>query len=399
MNQLKKHLLFLTTSSLAANPRLVKEFESLKSEYKCIVVCFKHKNWSRNLSNSIKNRNPEVHFIEIDRKALFIQTIMCKLLHKTSILLNQLYRKNLTICSFASDEKALQIWINLKSLDNYECIYRVIGHNLGSFYAAVRFAKDKNVKLQLDIEDYHPGETFYFNKALEEQNRLLIMARSFLVADYVTYASTGIKLECEKAFKLKENTKTKTIINSFESNEFKKPVAINNRKIKCVWFSQNIGPNRGLKEVFEAAKHIQNSEFHIIGNPIESYLDRFKLTPNVIIHKIMEQNKLHIFLSEMDIGLALEPAKDLNNDIALSNKIIAYAQSGLYILATNTYGQSQFINSLQYEAGKILTTDLKKTLEEFNTDLLSSTQKIARWQKAKSICWTNEVMKLKQILE
>ena len=64
----KPNILFATTSSLAANPRLVKEFEVLKADYNCDVLSFKHHDWTLELTEAIKRRNPEVHFIEIDRK-------------------------------------------------------------------------------------------------------------------------------------------------------------------------------------------------------------------------------------------------------------------------------------------------------------------------------------------
>ncbi len=399
MNHKKKNLLFITTSSLAANPRLVKEFESLKATYNCHVICFKHNNWSRKLSMLLKEKNSDVYFIEIDRKKLFFQTVLCKVIHKTSIFLNKFFKQNYLICSFASDEKALQLSLNTSALDNSINFYRVIAHNLGAFYAASKYAAKNNIDLQLDIEDYYPGETFYHNIAREKQNRMYIMLKSFIKADYITYASLGIEQECEKKYKFKKSAIRAIIINSFDSDLFIKPSRIDTNKIKCVWFSQNISPNRGLELVFAAAECYPEIEFHVIGNSKKNFLDSFNLTSNVIIHNIMEQSELYVFLSNMDIGLALEPGKDMNNNIALSNKMIVYAQCGLYVLATNTYGQAQFLNSLNYEAGKVFLTDLKEALLKFDSSLLSETLKIKRWENAKSFCWESEVNKLKELFK
>ncbi|WP_179004966.1 hypothetical protein [Winogradskyella forsetii] len=394
-----RQLLFITTSSLAANPRLVKEFEALKKEFKCYVMSFKHQDWTLELTEAIKSRNPEVHFIEIDRKLDVIQTIYCKMLQKIAILLNNIFPKSFKICAWASNDKAAQLWFMVNNLRKTVRPSRVIAHNLGAFYPAVKLSEKQGASLQLDIEDYYPGEALYFNKKHEQQNRMYIMARSFLEANSITYASEGIKLECQKHFKVEKQTEEVTIINAFKATDFVEPKSVASNKIKCVWFSQHIGPNRGLEQVFEAAKISHEVEFHLIGNRNQAYLDTVDLSKNIILHDIMTQEQLHDFLSQMDIGLALENADaDYNRDICLTNKFLAYAQSGLFILATHTFGQSQFLNNLEYNAGIIMNTSLPKTLHHIDKAVLSKESRIARWKNAKSFSWENEQLKLKQLL-
>lgn len=393
-----KRILFITTSSLAANPRLVKEFEALKAEFTCHVLFFKHQDWSLQLSEDIKLRNPEIEFIEIDRKKEVFQTIAVKVIHKIAILINDIFNKSFKVSAFANSDKALQLSFKIYDLQKKTKFSRVIAHNLGAFYPAVKLSKKKDLALQLDIEDYYPGEALYFNKALEKQNRMQIMAHSFLKADSITYASKGIQLECEKHFKADSQTKHLTIINAFKEGDFLKPEGKPLEKVKCVWFSQHIGPNRGLEQVFQTARRLEHIEFHLIGNRNHEFLSHIVLTDNIILHDIMEQSELHTFLGVMDIGLALEPGKDLNNLIALSNKIITYAQVGLYVLATDTFGQSQFLTTLDYNAGVIIKSSLEHTLKDLDSNLLTTTTKIGRWENAKSFSWENEQLKLKKLI-
>ena len=113
----------------------------------------------------------------------------------------------------------------------------------------------------------------------------------------------------------------------------------------------------------------------------------------------MKQEALHDFLNQMDIGLALEnTAADHNRNICLTNKILAYAQAGLYIFATDTYGQSQFLNSLDYDAGIILKTSLEEALKNLNTQVLSTPIKVNRWQQAKLYSWDEEQLKITALL-
>lgn len=394
-----KNLLFITTSSLAANPRLVKEFETLKKQYKCFVLCFKHQDWSLELSEAIKKSNPEVAFIEIDRKQEALQTIISKIVHKVAILLNSWFPKQFKVCAFANTDKALQLWFKTRSLQKRLKYSTIIAHNLGAFYAAVKASEQKEIDLQLDIEDYYPGEALYFNKAFEIQNRMRLMAFSFLRADVITYASEGIKIECMKHFEAAIHTKHITIINAFNANDFVKPKAILSENLQCVWFSQHIGPNRGLEEVFETARRLGHVEFHLIGNRNEDYLNASNLSNNIKLYDIMKQEALHEFLSKMDVGLALENVNaDLNRDICLTNKFMAYAQAGIYILATGTFGQTHFLNSLNYNAGVMITTSLEDTLGQLDKELLNTHNKIDRWQYAISFSWEKEQLKLKALM-
>ncbi len=394
-----KNLLFITTSSLAANPRLVKEFETLKTHYRCYVVNFIHHDWSFELSEHIKARNPEVHFISINRKNLYFQTLFCQLMHKLMISLNFFFKKNILINSIANNNKALQILLIVSTWVKKHKFERVIAHNLGTFYPAVKLSQKNNCLLQLDIEDFYPGEAIYFNKANDIYNRISIMEFSFLKADAISYASQGIKRECEKQFKAKQNSKHEIILNVFNSSDFLKPVDTKTKRIQCVWFSQYIGPMRGIDVIFTAAKSHPHIDFNLIGSVKNSFIKQIYLSSNIIFHPIMKQEDLHSFLGKMDIGLALEDVNvDINRKICLTNKILTYVQSGLYVLATNTYGQSQFLNSLDYEAGMIIKSSLNQELDSFNDDKLTADLKSYRWQQGKSISWDVEKNKLYNLL-
>lgn len=218
-----KKLLFITTSSLAANPRLVKEFETLKEHYHCFVICFKHKDWSLEPSEGIKQRNRDVNFVEIDRHSSIYQTLVSKFLHKTAIIFNGWFSKKLAVCAYASNDKSYQLYMETMALAKTHDFHRVIAHNLGAFYPALKVSRRYNVPLQLDIEDFYPGEAVYYNEGREQQNRMNLMSISFGAADYITYASEGIYLECEKHFTVNSKTKKVVLINAFNASDFIEP--------------------------------------------------------------------------------------------------------------------------------------------------------------------------------
>ena len=280
----KPNLLFLTTSSLATNPRLVKEFELLKDYYRCVVVCYEHQDWSLAPSNEIIKRNADIEFVCINRRQNLKQTLLSKLSHKVAIILNRFYKSNPKVAAYASNDKTPQLCLEIKKLKNKRNFDTVIAHNLGSFYPALKLAKKSSIKLQVDIEDYHPGEEFYFNEEYELQNRLLLMQLSLINAHAITYASEGIKQKCEANFELNPKSKTAVIINAFRSSDFLRPHK-KNEALNFVWFSQNISQGRGLEEVFSVAKDFPKINFHIIGKANDRFIEDMQPSNNVCIHK------------------------------------------------------------------------------------------------------------------
>lgn len=395
----KQALLFITTASLAANPRLVKEFAFLKQQHSCTVLCFEHQDWSAELSQKIRDAHPEVDFITIDRKKKVVATLMAKVWHKLCIFINPWFQKYVKVTAYASNDKTPQLLWEAKTLCKKTQFSTIIAHNLGAFYPAMKAAQHYGARFQLDVEDFYPGEALYFNKAHEKENRHLLMQACFDKAYSITYAAEGIAKACQEHYEISNTVKQALIINSFKSTDFKKPQAQTKSQLKCVWFSQHIGPNRGLEQVFEAAKRHPSIEFHLVGNINTAYLDSQGLSNNIILHPIMPQSILHGFLCSMDIGLALESSKaDNNRDICLTNKILAYTQAGLFILATNTYGQQQFLNSLTYNAGLIITQNLAQSLTDINLQSLDLQSKTARWEAAKYFAWEVEQKQLLSLL-
>jgi len=75
-----------------------------------------------------------------------------------------------------------------------------------------------------------------------------------------------------------------------------------------------------------------------------SFFERYlKGQRGVVLHEPKSQVELHHLLAYFDVGLALETGKDINNQLAISNKLMAYFQAGLFVLATNTKAQRSFM--------------------------------------------------------
>lgn len=101
---------------------------------------------------------------------------------------------------------------------------------------------------------------------------------------------------------------------------------------------------------------------------------------------------MHQTLSKFDIGLAIEPGKDFNNELALSNKLFAYLQSGLFVLATDTIEQDRFIKGTIISGMTINKKfiDLEEKLLQLylNRHTIRS-QNLERFHHAKMFSWEN----------
>lgn len=119
---------------------------------------------------------------------------------------------------------------------------------------------------------------------------------------------------------------------------------------------------------------------------------------SLLIKPPLTQPALHAELSNHDVGLALEfDSSDLNRQLCLTNKIIAYAQSGIYILATDTPAQKQFMAE-DPERG-LVCGQTPAAMKEALMELLNKKASIQgsgliRFEKGRELAWEKEGEKL-----
>jgi hypothetical protein len=360
--------LFITSSNIACNPRLLKELQlAIQLGKICTVIQFKLGNWSDSKTNQLKKSLQNVRFIEFSAlRTPFFNWLYTSLIEKAlSFLPHKLLSIRLQVYSLS--KRSLIINKFLKNhLDHYDW---VVAHNPPTFYPALIFSSKIGSKFGLDIEDYHPGET----NDLKQSRKMLRMMKAILPkADYCSFAAPLIQEEVQRYIN-HESKEWFTILNGFSGDEFIEPTKIKNEKLKLVWFSQNITPGRGLEKFISAVINFQKDiEFHLIGNITAS--NRILLLQNnqeISIHPPMSQKDLHQFLSQFDVGLATDPPLNKNRELAVTNKILAFAQAGLYIVSVKAFGQNDFLrrSNLNYSIVDYSVEDISvclRDLVEFN---------------------------------
>lgn len=253
--------------------------------------------------------------------------------------------------------------------------------------------RSEGVPYALDLEDFHSEEqddsadARLAHALVERIERNVLKGAAFLTAGSEAMAS---------AYSEKYGVMPVAINNTFPlpntSPDFKPNVG---EGLKLYWFSQTIGPKRGLEDAIKAIGLANISgELHLQGQPILHYLETLnqlaaEIAPQLklILHEPAPPDDLIGLCRRYDVGLALEQAHVFNRAVCLTNKAFTYMLGGLAIVFTDTLGQRSLAvdmkeGALLYAPGDVrtLAAGLKRWAE--NKNLLAQSKQAA-WAAAK----------------
>jgi len=394
-----RKILYVLSGNLSTTPRALQSILLAKQFYEVDIVAINRNKVWEEIDNKLVTENKFNYKLYSLTRKPFIKWFFATLINKICLLLYKFSKKNIKISAYASTKVAFILNKNLKN-KNYDLI---IGHSYCSIFPIYNFAKKNKIPFSFDIEDYHSGESISNDKYNEIERRKLLMKTILPKAKYLTYASPLIGKYSIDLIEKNNLPNHFLINNSFSQTDFEYFENKSN-KIKFVWFSQTINQLRGLELALPALSKFKNQiEITLLGNLSQQFYDNFlyQFKDFVKIEKPLIQKELHKKLCEFDIGLAIEISNtDTNKDIALSNKIFAYSQAGLYVLATDTQAQKLFISENQN-----LGIIAKQTIEDFEIKIENIIQKITelrkqkleRYKYSKKLSFENESFKLSEI--
>lgn len=419
-------ILFLSTSNLTTNPRMLKEIEYYSSKgHNAHVICFDLNNWSEKIDKSWMDLHLNISVTKISAKRKpFIKWFISSSLEWFYKKIYFIFQKSIKINSYASTKRSFLLK-NFLSKSKYSFDY-IIAHNIGTLYPAWYLSQKNNIPFFFDVEDYYPGE-YIINDSINEKNRRLFLLKQLLPkAHLVFYASPQIGKKIISLIGKELITDPILINNCFSFKEFTfnsinkyfsyQIPNLSPNLVHFVWFSQNISSKRGLELIIpELARIKEKIHLHLIGDLNLSFNKNW-IEPNkefISIYSPKSQNELNQFICQFDIGLAFElPTIDENRNICLTNKIWAFLQAGLFILATDTSAQVEFIKNHSFHGilcsrianrkiqlvkqQSILPID--KSLEYIKNNIENIRQsKLQRFNNAKKLSWEIESTKLDKI--
>ena len=250
---MRKRICLVTTGHPSTNPRLVKEADALvEVGYEVHVVACKFLSWADEADDQFRDRSWTISWTRFGEMAPPLQRQFQRARKKLAMEMGRRlgFPQTLNVRALHYVIPELARSASRYSADLY------IAHNLGALPAAYAAARKHRARLGFDAEDYHRGEYPDGDNSLARQVTMRVEERYIASSDYVTAASDGIAEAYSRALGIALPT---AILNVFPLSEREVLLSGEERVLEkpdglrsLYWFSQTIGPGRGLEEVVRA---------------------------------------------------------------------------------------------------------------------------------------------------
>lgn len=386
---MKQHRICLVSpGNVASNPRLVKEADALHAAgYQVRVVAGNYMAPARPLDRTILSTAPWAW--EQVGLAGWTSRVDYGLRTLGQRGVRQLYRwfgGNLTLAAWAYH----RLWDRFAAAAAKEPADLYIAHNLPALPAVAKAARQHQAKFGFDAEDFHTGELLP-----TPDNALEIALRDRLERTLLPHCAhlTAASPDIAQAYWQRYGVKPEPILNVFPLAQA--PTAQPepcNPFPSLYWFSQTIGPGRGLEAVITAMGRMKTPVvLSLRGRPASGYAEflaafarthgvgeRLRLLPSA------PPEQMVALAAEHDLGLALELNEPHHRALCLTNKIFTYLLAGLPMLMSRTPAQESLATELGAAVRVVDLNEPEAIAERLDALLSNPTQlKIARtkaWQ-------------------
>lgn len=340
-------VVFVTPGQPALNPRLVKEAETLVRLGWNVTVIYAYWNdWGKHFTEElIRSSSWNAVCAGGDPETQPLTFLFSRLLFRLSRLL---LAKTGNFTTFGPLAIARSAFFLRRTLKRYPAdLY--IGHNLGALSAVVEAAKRHGAACGFDAEDFHRCEISDDTDSLHYRLCKFLEDACLKKVDYLS-ASSPLIAERYAAIYQRE---VPALLNVFERPAGRPSFQHGEGPLKLFWFSQTLGSNRGLETIINAVTRSGvPAELHLIGMVAPEYRQALvelaqengRCQALLFFYQPVKAAELFTFALQMEIGIASETGFCLNNQLALSNKLFTYLQSGLAVIASNTAAQYQFMS-------------------------------------------------------
>lgn len=330
----------VSQSHLCRNPRVVKEAISLaKANYNVIIITsiYSKKLFTEDLK-LIEGFNISIQIVS-DLSQSNFKSLIDRIQKKLGTIVNQYLKIENPYTLGYGINRYMKLCVALAA-DLYIC------HQELATYIGTKLIK-KGYKVAFDFEDWYAEDLL--PKARQERpiNLLKKTEAKALTSGLFCYTTSEAL-----AHQLSENYKAKlpyVIYNVFPKLHIEHKHITLNKKLKLFWFSQSIGPGRGLEEFLEILNQINTGlEFHLLGNVSLDYQNFLTISlskqHHLFFHHLVETSELAKKIATFDIGLAIEKDEPKSRNFTITNKFFQYLQSGLPIITSETAGQLEIFS-------------------------------------------------------
>lgn len=345
------NLTVVTAGHIVSTPRMLKAADAFcEAGHRVHMVSSEHVDWCIKAGNQVKSVRPWSHasvnwsntssrLYRISRWRHKIARTLASVLPESAI--------SLSLAANATCRVAPEL-IRKTTERPADFIY---AGTAGGVAVAALAARKMNVPFAVDLEDLHTAERPPSTRARTSHRLMYRVEREVLhEAAFCSTSSKPIATALEQQYGIQP-----AVIHNVSSlpTELPNLSKQDSGKLRVIWFSQQIGPGRGLEDLVPMCKRI-GRPLHIglLGSRTQfsdHLADEIEHTsPNVRVEFLphCSPDEMVEVCRQWDVGLALEPGFSPNNSFALSNKMTTYMTCGLAIAATETAGQREPANEL-----------------------------------------------------
>jgi glycosyltransferase involved in cell wall biosynthesis len=245
-----------------------------------------------------------------------------------------------------------------------------IGHCLPALPAANWAARRHGARFGFDAEDDHVGELGDTpENTLEIAIRRRIEAHFLPHCRHLTTASPGLA----HAYRARYGVTMTPILNVFPLAQAPAAPAVGRGPrrgaLSVYWFSQTIGPGRGLEPLIKAMGHtrrpirlaIRGSDFLGYSAILKVLAAEAGVADAVTVLPSGLPDEMARLAATHDVGLASEIGTPPNRAISLTNKIFVYLLAGIPVLLSDTPAQRELAAELGKAARVVDLADPEAT--------------------------------------
>ena len=403
-----KRICLVSPGHLSSNPRLVKEADALhEAGYAVRVVAGDVTPSVRHLDNTISARAPwPVVKVKVGARPIYLV---------------RRFRQEIARKSFAFRGGGVRqaVWAHspitqkLAKAAAAEAADLYIGHYVAALPAVAWAARQHHAKLGFDAEDDHVGELID-----APESRLEIALRHKIEAHFLAQCQhrTAASPDIANAYNRRYGVSMIPILNVFPLSTAPQTPAFdrccNEHRLSIYWFSQTIGPGRGLEHILKAMARMRNdAKLSIRGSDYMGYSARLQeLAAELAVRDRLQflpsapPDEMVRLAAQHDVGLASEIGTPPSRAVCLTNKIFTYLLAGIPVLLSDTPAQRQLARQLGSAARLVALDDPDKIAQVLDDLAMDVTTLIAAkreaWNQGQTrFNWDKEKKRLLQSVE
>ena len=335
----------VTAGHLSTCPRMLKSADALAEDgYEVRVIATRHEPWATETDRDVASRRSwKAEVIDYRRGAGGATYWWTGARQRTARAIAGTFGPShvpLAVVSRAFSRVHTEL-VRAIAADPGDLIY---GGTTGALAAIAEAAGRSGTRYAVDLEDFHSGETSGPDAPLVDALSARVERAVLRGAAFVTTSSEAIT----SAYAGRDGVRSTVIDNTFSLPPRAPDLSrIDPARLRLYWFSQTIGPGRGLEDaVLALGRAGVAAQLALRGRPRAGYLEALTAlaaahAPRVtLVHLAPAPPDAMVDCARgYDVGLALEQMTPLNRQLCLTNKAFTYILAGMAVAITDTPGQ------------------------------------------------------------